>query len=94
MKYGRGARHTPIWVFGMVERKGRCRRFWVVEHRDRGTLVPIIRTHIAPGAHIMSDMWGAYHTLADYGFRHQMINHRYFIYKSSILHSDIIDISL
>ncbi|MCP5119386.1 MAG: transposase, partial [bacterium] len=45
------------------------------QHRDRATLVPIIRKYIKPGSIIYSDSWGAYNTLDEEGYTHHIINH-------------------
>lgn len=75
-KYNRGnRRRTKRWVFGMIERvSGRC-KFVVVPDREPETLLQIILEHVSGGATIFSDMFGAYWTLGDYGFMHQMVNH-------------------
>ena len=43
--------------------------------RDKGTLLPIIRTHILPGTRVMSDKWKAYDYLQDKGYQHLTVNH-------------------
>ena len=47
----------------------------VGEKRDKGTLLPLIKKFIRAGSIIVSDRWGAYHTLKDHGYTHYMINH-------------------
>jgi len=48
---------------------------FVVERRDRGTLLPIIQNEVLPGSVIVSDEWGAYKTLDQHGFQHRTVNH-------------------
>ena len=51
------------------------RRFFIVNKRDRDTLLPIIIQEIEPGLTIHSDEWRAYSTLKNHGFLHQTVNH-------------------
>ena len=62
-KFNRGRYIEGQWVFG-----GICR------HRDKGTLLPIIRAHM-PGTCGKSDMWKAYDCLKDEGYSHLTVNH-------------------
>ena len=79
-KYGRGKKHKDRWVFGIVQRDptksgtGK-QRYFAVPNRNRQTLLSIILKHVAPGSKIISDAWGAYHTLGDHGYKHHMVNH-------------------
>ncbi|CAG0891376.1 unnamed protein product [Darwinula stevensoni] len=50
-------------------------RHFLVERRDRYTLLPIILKHIQPGTKIRSDEWGAYQELHRYEFTHEIVNH-------------------
>ena len=67
-----------LWVFGMC-----ClrpdnileRRYFIVDKRDRETLLPIIVQEIEPETTIYSDKWRAYSTLKDHGCLHQTVNH-------------------
>ena len=79
-KYGRGKMHKDKWVFGIIERdptgKGRGRqRFFAVPNRNRQTLISLVLKHVKPGTTLMTDSWGAYKCLGNYGFKHQVINH-------------------
>ena len=79
-KYGRGKVHKDRWVFGITERdpskKGRHRqRFFAVPNRSRQVLLSLILKHVKPGTTLMTDAWGAYKCLGNYGFKHQVINH-------------------
>jgi len=51
------------------------RRFFIVNKRDRDTLLPIIIQDIEPGSTVHSDKWRAYSTLKNYGFLHQTVDH-------------------
>jgi hypothetical protein len=51
------------------------RRFFIVEKRDRQTLLPIIEREVEIGTTIDSDQWGAYSSLKDHRFIHQTVNH-------------------
>ncbi|CAG0899595.1 unnamed protein product [Darwinula stevensoni] len=66
------------WVFGMAWRHdGHTElRLLHVQRRDRATLLPIIRQHIAPGTEIWSDEWAAYATLSHHGYNHKTVNHQ------------------
>jgi hypothetical protein len=71
-----GNRVVGPWVFGMVWKHGVSEtRLFLVERRDRRTLLPIILKHIQPGTTIRSDEWGAYQGLHRYGFTHETVNH-------------------
>ena len=72
-----GNRVTGPWVFGMVWQHGGLSetRLFIVERRDRRTLLPIIRRHIRPGTTIQSDEWAAYADLGRLGFIHESVVH-------------------
>ncbi|KAE9531221.1 hypothetical protein AGLY_010427 [Aphis glycines] len=73
-----GSRVQGPWVFGMCclrEDEILERRFYIVNKRDRDTLLPIIIQEIEPGSTVHSDEWRAYGTLKNYGFLHQTVNH-------------------
>lgn len=79
-KYGRGKRYPDRWVLGIIERDptksgAGQKRFVMVPKRNRQTLLSVILKHVKPGSKIMTDGWGAYHCLPDYGFDHFMVNH-------------------
>ena len=54
-----------------------CFCSFVVERRDRETLLLLIRRYIRPGSIIMSDRWAAYASIHDMGlqFEHYTVNH-------------------
>ena len=45
-----------------------------VEHRDKDTLLPIIRAHILPGTRVMSDKWKVFDCLQNEGYIHLTVN--------------------
>lgn len=73
-KRNHGARVDGPWVFGL--RQGRDCRYFVVEKRDRATLIPLIKRECAPGSVIHSDEWPAYRSLTTEGYVHETVNHQ------------------
>ncbi len=79
-----GRRISGPWVFGLCWRhfvngnEVLERRYFVVERRNRDTLLPIILEEVAPGSLIVSDEWPAYNTLNQHNYEHQTVNHQYF----------------
>lgn len=69
-----GARVDGPWVFGL--RQGRDCRYFVVERRDKATLIPLIKRECEEGSLIHSDEWPAYKCLPAEGFRHETVNHQ------------------
>lgn len=71
---------SQIWLFGGIERDSK-KKFVIPllepvgEKRDTATLLPLIKKYIRGGSIIMSDRWGAYHSLKTHGYTHYMINH-------------------
>lgn len=65
------------WVFGGVCRETRECFMFAVEDRTAATLLPIIQDCIRPGTTIVSDLWRAYHGIANLpaGFNHLTVNH-------------------
>ncbi|XP_073996842.1 uncharacterized protein isoform X1 [Rhodnius prolixus] len=74
-KYNRGKHENGRWVFGGVERGSNKCFFRVVETRDKGTLLDVIKTFILPGSTIYSDCWKSYDCLEDEGFQDLKVNH-------------------
>jgi len=73
-----GNRVQGPWVFGMCclrQDNILKRRYFIVDKRDRETLLPIIIQKIEPETAIYSDEWRAYSALKDHGFLHQTVNH-------------------
>jgi len=50
--------------------------FFIVEKRDRATLLPIIQREVEIGSTIHSDEWRAYSNLSDHGYVHKTVNHQ------------------
>lgn len=76
-KYNVGHRVSGPWVVGGVERTEQRRVFLVpVEDRSRVTLERIIRSHVAPGSIINTDLWKGYGFLdKDESYEHGTVNH-------------------
>ena len=81
-KYNRGRVLAQVWLFGGIERVSK--KSFIVPlvgplgeagRRDRGTLLPLIQQYIRPGSVVISDQWGAYNKLSDFGYTHHTINH-------------------
>ena len=77
MKHHRGRYIEGQWIFGGICRETKACFLVPVEHRDKDTLLPIIRAHryCLPGTRVMSDMWKAYDCLQDEGYVHLTVNH-------------------
>jgi len=73
-KRNHGARVDGPWVFGLHQ--GNDCRYFVMEKRDKQTLIPIIQRECEPGSLIHSDKWPAYCSLAQVGYVHKMVNHQ------------------
>lgn len=50
-------------------------RFFIVERRDKHTLIPLILQEVNHGSTIFTDEWGGYRPLRIYGYNHITINH-------------------
>ena len=74
-KYHRGTGNQKYWVFGMIERGTKNCHLQLVEKRDRGSLIPIIKQHVEEGSTIYSDEWRAYWSLPEEGYNHDKVNH-------------------
>jgi len=66
------------WVLGLCCRRDHIveRRLFIVQKRDRVTLLPIIQREIEPATTIFSDEWKAYTSLNDHSYIHNTINHK------------------
>ncbi|XP_022164773.1 uncharacterized protein LOC111029863, partial [Myzus persicae] len=51
-------------------------RFFIVQEKDRATLLPIIKREIEPETTIFSEEWKAYSCLNDHGYIHNTVNHK------------------
>lgn len=47
----------------------------MVYDRSEAHLVHLIRCHVAPGTHIMTDGWAAYQNLGSMGYTHSVVIH-------------------
>lgn len=77
-KYNRGRMLSAGWLFGGIERRddGVFRCFMrLVYDRSETHLCTLIRQHVAPGTHIMTDGWGAYRNLVSMGYSHSVVVH-------------------
>uniref|UniRef100_A0A914PC61 ISXO2-like transposase domain-containing protein n=1 Tax=Panagrolaimus davidi TaxID=227884 RepID=A0A914PC61_9BILA len=77
-KYHRGRMPaTEWWFFGGIEPSSGRAFMLPVQARNRDTLFPLIRRHIAPGSIISSDGWAAYATLGELpeGYVHKTVIH-------------------
>ena len=63
------------WVFDGIERGMDKCIFKVVDKRNKGTLLPIIRDWVLPGSIIISDCWKAYDCLKDHDYGILHVNH-------------------
>lgn len=73
-KRNHGARIDGPWVFGL--RQGNDCRYFVVERRDKDTLIPLIQRECEIGSVIHSDEWAAYRSLTTVGYKHLTVNHQ------------------
>ena len=77
-KYNRGRMLTTGWLFGGIERNtdGTFRCFMcLVYNRSESHLTYLIRRHVAPGTHIITDGWAAYRNLSQIGYEHSVVIH-------------------
>lgn len=89
-----GKRIAGPWVFGLCWRHDGIleKRFFIVQKRDRKTLIPIIRQEVVKGSVIRSDEWRAYSRINKYGYTHQTVNHQeYFVDPSTGVHTQTIE---
>ncbi|GFN76105.1 transposase, isxo2-like domain-containing protein [Plakobranchus ocellatus] len=63
------------WVFGGIDVQTKEGFLVAVPQRDAATLLPILQTYVLPGTTVMSDMWAAYNTINNIGYRHLTVNH-------------------
>ena len=67
------------WLFGGIERRedGIFKCFLrVVYNRSEPHLTHLIRQHVLPGTHIITDGWSAYHNLSSMGYLHSIVIHQ------------------
>lgn len=89
--YSQNRKYTTTYSLTKVNKFKEVRKF-IVEKRDRGTLLPIIERHVAKGSTIVSDEWKAYSTLNKTGYKHYTVNHsKNFVDPSSKKHTQLIE---
>lgn len=87
-KRGRGAGgKTP--VVGMVQRGGRVMAR-VVPNVKTQTLIPLVRRHVRPGSHIMTDEMSSYRHLRGW-YTHSRVQHTLRIYAKGLTHTNTIE---
>jgi hypothetical protein len=77
-KYNRGRVLRSGWLFGGIERRndGQFKCFMrMVYDRSSSHLLHLIRQHVLPETHIITDGWGAYNNLASIGYQHSVVIH-------------------
>ena len=77
-KYNRGRILRSGWLFGGIERRqdGQLKCFVrMVYDRSEAHLTHLIRQHVAPGTHIITDGWAAYRNLSSCGYLHSVVIH-------------------
>lgn len=75
-----------------IERDSKMCFFTTVENRTANTLVNIIKQHIKPASHIISDCWKAYNSLDKECFTHLTVNHSVnFVDPNSGAHTNTIE---
>lgn len=90
-----GKRIEGPWVFGLCWKHNAIfeRRYFIVEKRDKKTLIPIIQQEVEiTDTTIRSDEWRAYSSLKHLGYNHQTVNHKKsFINPSTKAHTQNIE---
>ena len=72
-----GRRPVPQqWVFGGIDTTTNEGFLVAVPQRNAATLLPIIQQFIRPGTTVVSDLWAAYNTIGNIGYRHLTVNHQ------------------
>jgi len=77
-------------VLGLAERDGNLMT-WVIPHRGRKAVRPVIQHFVKPGAHIHTDEAKAFYNLDDFGFRHSTVNHAKKEYVRGETHTNTIE---
>ncbi len=86
---GRGtAGKTP--VFGAIERKGRVVAV-TVPNVDKVTLLPHVYKHVIPASTVYTDEMGAYDSLKEHGYKHEIVTHSEHVYVSGNVHTNTIE---
>lgn len=77
-KYDRGRVLRAGWLFGGIERRtdGQFKCFIrMVYDRSEAHLTHLLRQHVAPGTHIITDGWAAYRNLRSMNYTHDVVIH-------------------
>jgi transposase-like protein len=96
-QYHRGRRaDIERWVFGMVDTSHTPALGYMqlVDRRDTGTLLPIVRAHTAPGTIVHSDEWAAYAAIGRLipHVTHDTVNHsREFVAPQTGVHTQHVE---
>jgi transposase-like protein len=85
-KKGRGT--TKQAIFGIHERSRSVVRAFFVPDVRKHTLLPIIRSHVAPGSTIYSDAYQLYQNVTKYGYCHAFVDHKQHEYVRGPVHSN------
>lgn len=49
-----------IWIFGVVSRSTGFAVYYLIEKRNRSTLLKLLKKHVSPGCVLYRDCWSAY----------------------------------
>lgn len=75
-KYNRGRVVPGVWILGFVKRTPERHIIMIpVERRDKVTITAEITKYVRRGSIIMTDKWGGYVGLNEYGYQHMTVNH-------------------
>ena len=79
-KRGRGAGRKSIVVIAVEvhETQGFGRiRMQRIPDMSSDTLIPFVKSNVAPGAIVLTDSWRGYNGLEQFGYVHEKVNHAY-----------------
>ena len=74
-KYNVGHRVKTQWVFGGLEIGSRKCFLVAVKDRSADSLIPVLQKYVLPGTTVVSDLWKAYNSIGDIGYKHLKVNH-------------------
>ena len=82
-----------VWIFGGIERTEKKKLFLVkVKDRKESTLLELIKKHVKPGSHIVTDGWRGYYNLSDeIEYKHSIVNHSIGFKNSENEHTNTIE---
>lgn len=82
-------------MFGLCSKSGHLLNFFfLVEKRNKKTLIPIIEKEILPGSIVISNKRRVYSCLKDRGYDHETVNHlNNFVDPTTGAHTQSIDCS-